>query len=134
MRVLAALYRPLYAPGLDGFEFDAPPCNDAVAPAPIALTPQSLVLLPASNYPFPAWVRVLRGLVRHAGAPVANALVGQGATERVLTDSRGAFSLPLRWVPETGIIPIDATPPAGPGASVNVTLPAALSRCLTITL
>jgi hypothetical protein len=138
-RVHAELYRPLYPPKIGGglaggVEFDAPAWSEATPPAPMTTAPRTLVLLPASSYPFPSHVRVLHGRVLRAGQGVEDVLVGYSTTERVLTDRRGAFSLPLRWPLPSAAIAIDATPPSGPGVSVNATLPGALASSLTITL
>ena len=87
-----------------GIVFDAHPYNDTTPPAqpPIYAT---LALLPAPNYPFESVYPVVRGTVQDtAGAQVAGALVTLGATERVLTDGRGSFSIPLRWVATTALI------------------------------
>lgn len=94
--VTAEFYRPFY-PTLDGgVEFDVFPYNDDQPPAQPP-QPLSLVLVPATNYPFPAHLRVLRGHVLDAaGGPVSNAEVSHNVNERVLTGEDGAYALPFR--------------------------------------
>ncbi len=116
-RIEAEFYEPLYRANVDGIEFDAFPYNDTNPPAnfpppPNLPLPQDVVLTPASSYPFPANVRVLRGRVVDVnGDVVADAIVSQGVQERVVTDERGVFALPLRWVPVNTNIFIDASHP-----------------------
>ncbi|HEY1403575.1 MAG TPA: hypothetical protein VGB05_05575 [Pyrinomonadaceae bacterium] len=100
VRIDADFYRPIYRAQFEGIEFDAFPYNDTTPPATVASMPQAELLLPSSAYPFQTHVRVLRGVVTHAGAPVADVLVSQGGLERVLTDERGTYALPLRWATE----------------------------------
>jgi len=113
-RIEADFYGPLYRAMQDGIEFDAFPYNDTNPPAnfpppPNLPLPQDVVLTPASNYPFPPHIPVLRGrTVDVNGDPVPDAVVSQGLQERVLTDRRGAFALPLRWVPPNVPVFIDA--------------------------
>jgi hypothetical protein len=132
--VAADRYRPEYLQNADGLEFDAPPWNDDIRPAPITTGPVDLFLFPATAYEFPTWVRVLRGFVQDAtGAPVANVLVHQGTVERALTDERGTFSLPLRWA-ATGqaVDAIDVR--TGRAGSHVLNLPADLRGSITITV
>lgn len=133
-RVEAGLYRPQYLEASDGVEFDAPSFDDGTPPNPITAGPQDLYLLPAPSYGFPTWVRVMRGRVEDAaGAAVANVLVQQGTVERVLTDDRGVFALPLRWA-ATGA-PIDASDArTGRTGSHALTLPTDLQSSVTITI
>jgi hypothetical protein len=136
VRISADLYVPLYQANSDGIEFDAYPYNDAT-PLPknrIVRLPQDLFLTPAPNYPFQGHIPVLRGIVIDpAKNPVPNALVTQGPIERVVTDSRGTFALPLRWAAQNVPIPIDAvdnrTHRLG---SIPVTLPGDLAMSHTI--
>jgi hypothetical protein len=100
VRIEADFYRPFYGALFEGIEFDAFPYNDTTPPATVASMPQAELLMPSSEYPFQPHIRVLRGVVTHAGAPVANVLVSQGGLERVLTDERGTYALPLRWATE----------------------------------
>ena len=110
IRLDAELYRPLYPIGTEGYEFDAFPYNDDNPPRNIALQVQDrLLLTPATNYPFPTHIPVLYGNVRDTtGLKVADVFVSDGATERVLTDERGAFAFPLRWVKKSLSFPIVA--------------------------
>jgi hypothetical protein len=133
-KVTADLYQPDYLQSVDGVEFDAPPWDDDNPPAPVTMGPQDVYLLPSTGYDFPTWVRVLRGVVEDAaGEPVPNALVRQAAVERVLTDARGAFSLPLRWATSGLVVDaIDARTARSGTHSLN--LPADLQSSLTITI
>lgn len=109
VRLEADFYRAFYRSQFDGVEFDAFPYNDTAPPATIAAMPQDELLVPSSAYPFPTHVRVLRGAVVDAAAsPVADVIVSHGGLERVLTDERGEFALPLRWASEGVPLPIDA--------------------------
>ncbi|MCP4898082.1 MAG: hypothetical protein GY906_14010 [bacterium] len=129
-------YIPSYRTTDDGVEFDAPPYNDVSPPVPATSSPIDTVLLPAVDYPFSAAISVLHGVVQDvAGDPVADVLVQEGLRERVITDTRGAFSLPLRWVNEGVPTVIDATDIRnGRIGAINVTLPAALTQNQTITV
>ena len=129
-RIEAAFYEPLYRAQFDGIEFDAFPYNDTNPPAnfpapPNLPLPQDVVLTPASAYPFPANVPVLRGrTVDVNGDTVADAIVSQGVQERVLTDRRGVFALPLRWVTSNVQVFIDATHPrTGRTGTIPITIP-----------
>ncbi len=136
VRLSGRYYIAAYRHALDGIEFDAPRHNHSNPPASPTTTPTPAVLLPAANYPFVPHIPVLRGVVHDAGGnPVADVLVEEGMRERVLTDERGAFSLPLRWVPEgapTAIVADDTR--NGRAGGINVTLPAALDQSQTITV
>jgi hypothetical protein len=134
VRISADFYVPLYQSTSDGIEFDAYPFNDANPPQVIVRLPQDAFLTPAPNYPFQGHIPVLRGIVIDpAKNPVPNALVTQGPIERVVTDSRGTFALPLRWAAQNVPIPIDAvdnrTHRLG---SIPVTLPGDLATSHTI--
>lgn len=77
VRVTAAYYRPRYRTTADGVEFDVGSYNDGVAPVPMPLMPEIVLMLPTSSYPFAGHVRVLRGRVLDPfGDPVADALIG----------------------------------------------------------
>ena len=94
--ITAEFYRPFYATPDGGVEFDVFPYNDDQPPAQ---PPQllALVLVPATNYPFPSHLRVLRGhVVDAAGAAVSSAEVSHNVNERVLTGEDGAYALPFR--------------------------------------
>ena len=109
IRLDAELYRPLYPAGTEGYEFDAFPYNDANPPQKIASEVQDVFLTPATNYPFPTHILVLRGNVRDStDLKVADVFVSDGTTERVLTDERGEFAFPLRWVKKSNSFPIVA--------------------------
>lgn len=131
VRIEATYYRPDYLMTADGIEFDVHPYDDSTPPASFPMLPQGLFLLPAPNYPYPNHVRVLRGEVRDAANdPVANAEVTESVNERVLTDARGGFALPLRWPPLSGAVPIDAVdhrPNPDRTGQIIVTLPADLA-------
>jgi hypothetical protein len=109
VRITADRYRPRYLRIIDAIEFDAWPGNDDVPPSTFATTVQSEALWPSANYPFPTHVPVLRGRVTDAtGVPVPNVVVREGLRETVLTDERGEYALPLRWVPPAVPTVIDA--------------------------
>jgi hypothetical protein len=134
-RVEADLYRPEYLQNADGIEFNAPPWDDHEPPSPMTSGSQDLYLFPEVSYDFPTWVRVLRGVVEDSatGDPVANVLVHQAAAERVLTDERGAFTLPLRWANNGD--PLDAVDiRTGHVGSHVLNLPADLQSSVTITI
>jgi hypothetical protein len=104
LKVDAEFYRPLYREQADGVTFEAAPHNDEVQPPAPSRT--DLFLLPSVTYPYSAHIRTLRGIVQdQSGAPVEDGLVSTQAQiglrtrlDRTLTDGRGAFALPLRWV------------------------------------
>ncbi len=134
-RIEAEFYEPLYRLLLDGIEFDAFPYNDTNPPAnfpppPNLPLPFDVVLTPASNYPFQPHIHVLRGrAVDVNGDAVADAVVSQGIQEQVLTNQRGVFALPLRWVPLNVAVPIDATHPrTGGTGGILVTIPQDLGQ------
>ena len=136
----ADLYLPLYtATPLpvgtpDGLEFDAPPFDDVTPPAQPAVFVE-VALLPAPNYPFESHYPVIHGIVEDlAGVRVPHALVTRGGQERVLTDARGTFSLPLRWA--QGPTTIDATDDAARTGSISVDVndPNQRDRNQTITI
>ncbi|MEZ6134627.1 MAG: carboxypeptidase-like regulatory domain-containing protein [Pirellulaceae bacterium] len=122
-------YRPEYLRAIDGLEFSVHPYDDANPPAVIPMHPQNALLLPAANYPFPSHVRVLRGVVQDTmSAPVAHVEVSEGTSERVLTDARGTFSLPLRWPAFNAAITVDAVDHrTGRSDTLNINLPGDLS-------
>lgn len=136
VRLEARFYRAGYRAADDGIEFDVAPYDDATPPVPVVSTAVTTALLPAAAYPFAPHLPVLRGVVVDAAAqPVADVLVQEGMRERVLSDERGAFSLPLRWVAAGVSTTIDATDQrTGRTGSINVTLPGALAASQTITV
>ncbi len=135
-RIDASFYQPDYLLNVDGLEFDVHPYDDDTPPAVAADLPVNLFLMPASNYPFPAHIRVLRGrVVATNGAPVANVEVTESARERVLTDARGSFALPLRWPGVDAVVQVDALDHrSGRSAQVAVTLPAGLAVGHVVTI
>jgi hypothetical protein len=136
VRLDATFYRPDYLVNLEGIQFDAHPYDDDTPPAVIVGLPQSVFLMPAANYPFPGHVRVLRGQVLDVnGDPVASVEVTESAQERVLSDERGAFSLPLRWPALTAVVQIDALDHrSGRSGQLNANLPADLAVGHVITI
>ncbi len=109
IRLNAEFYRPLYPAGTEGYEFEVFPFNHANPPQKIVEHIQNAFLTPTANYPFPTHIYVLHGDVRDAtGIKVVDALVTEGTKERVLTDERGVFGLPLRWVQKNSPIHITA--------------------------
>jgi hypothetical protein len=129
VRIAAEAYRPAYGVNADGLEYDVPTYNDVTPPAFVPVMPESVFLLPASPYSFPGFVRVLRGTVATSGTgePVADARVSTGV-ERVLSDERGAFSLPLRWQASDALITVLAEHPrTGMSGSVSLQLPDVLA-------
>jgi hypothetical protein len=124
--ISAEFYRPFYPGPMDGVEFDAPPFNDDNPPAqPPSL--RDVLLVPATNYPFAPHLRVLRGQVRNAAGPTVNAEVSRGNTERVLTDEKGSYALPLRLTPNNTAVAIDAIDhTTGENGQISITLPADL--------
>lgn len=136
VRITAELYIPHYQSAVDGIEFDAPSYNDAnpLQDPQIEHLPQDLFLTPAPNYPFQGHIPVLRGIVIDpTNKPVSNVLVSQSNTERVVTDSRGIFALPLRWVPPNKPTPIDAlNNRTGQTGTKSATLPGDLAKNFTI--
>lgn len=133
-RLVAQRYRPAYLETADGVEFDAPPWDDDNDPNPVTRGSTDLYLLPAPTYDFATWVRVLRGFVQDAqGAPVANVKVHLSNTERVLSDERGVFALPLRWATNGQLI--DAVDSRGGRSGQRALgLPADLQASVTITI
>jgi hypothetical protein len=129
VRLAAEYYIPYYLTNADGIQFHAYPYNDDNPPSVIAKLPVDTLLLPGPSYPFAAHVPVLRGeVVDAAGNPIPNAYVTQSNTERTLTDSRGTFALPLRWVQANTPVPIDATDQrTGRSGSISIQIPAALT-------
>jgi hypothetical protein len=134
VRISADLYVPLYRRNSDGIEFDAHPYDNTHPPSVIVRFAEDTFLTPAPNYPFPDHFPVLRGVVVDShGTPVPYAMVTQGLSERVLSDIRGIFALPLRWVDKIVPIPIDAVDDrTGRLGSIDVQLPDALGGSQTI--
>lgn len=137
VRIESEHYIPLYRATVDGIEFDVHPHNDTNPPAALTTAAFDLALGPAASYPYPGHVPVVRGVVvdSASGEPMADAEVTEGARERVVTDKRGSFALPMRWVAPGVPTPIDAvhhrSTPNLTGSLV-VTLPAALAASQTV--
>jgi hypothetical protein len=128
-------YVPLYRRNADGIALDAYPYNDTYPPAVVKKIPDDTILTPAPNYPFQGHIHILRGVVLDtAGKPVPDAIVTQGLKERVLTDSRGTFSLPLRWIKPNVDFVVDAANERNgqTGTTPNLRLPAALTTIVKI--
>lgn len=123
-------YRAAYLRNSDGLEFDIHPYDDATPPAVIPTHPQTELLLPSASYGYPSHVRVVKGLVHDmAGEPVANVEVKLGGSERVLTDERGAFALPLRWPAVNAALSLDAVDHrTGHSATISIQLPGDLAQ------
>lgn len=140
VRIEAEVYLPLYRAMQDAVEFDAFPYNDTNPPqnfAQIRTTqPQDLILTPLPHYQFPGHIPLLRGEVRDAaGAAVPDVMVTEGTRERVVTDSRGTFALPLRWVAANTQTTIDATDQrTGRTGSITIQFPQDLRTSQTITI
>jgi hypothetical protein len=136
VRLTADLYIPYYLANSAGIQFTAYPYDDSTPPAVVVSLATDTLLLPAPNYPFPSHIPVLRGVVVDAnGKAVQNVYVTQGAAERALTDSRGTFALPLRWVQPNAQVAIDATDQyTGRTGTISAQLPGALNSNQTITI
>ena len=135
VRIKPEFYIPFYRMTDDAIERDAYPYNDTNPPAQVKHVPDDVVLTPAPNYPFEKHIPVLHGLVTDAAnSPVAFVHVKQGAKERVLTDERGTFSLPLRWIKPGDNFQVDAINERNGqhGTSPNLKLPDALKNVLKI--
>ncbi len=128
LRVTAAHYRPRYQLNSDGLEFEIATYNDAIPPAVSPLMPEIVLMLPTASYPFGGHIRVLRGRVIDAGnLPVSNASVEADGVERVISDDKGSFTLPLRWQKKTATVAIQVDHPrSGTGAAASFNLPGAL--------
>jgi hypothetical protein len=129
-------YRPEYLRTIDALEFDIHPYDDSQPPVVLPNQAQAVLLLPSANYPHAAFVRTVRGRTLDVnGDPIANVEVTQGAAERVLSDERGVFALPLRWVALSGNVVIDAIDHrTGRNDQIMLTLPQDLLQGQTFTL
>jgi hypothetical protein len=136
LRIVAALYRPLYAATDDGILFDVPTYNDAVPPAVAPLVPETVLMLPGPAYPFARHIRVLRGRILSAGGdPVADAVIDADGVERAMSGPNGGFSLPLRWQAAGAVVNVQVDHPrTGTSATVNFTLPGDLGNNQDITV
>lgn len=129
------VYRPAYRFSLDGLEFDVSPWNDTQPPAILPDRPEAVFLWPGTNYPFARAIAVLRGrTIDSGGAPLADARIATG-TDRVLSDERGAFSLPVRLTaPATSIMVVAEHARTGVSASATMPLPAGLASAIELQL
>lgn len=136
VRISASHYRPEYRTIVDGLEFDVATYNDTVPPAVLPLMPEIVLMLPSSSYPFGGHIRVLRGRILDSlGDPVADALIEADGVERVVSDDRGGFCLPLRWQATAAIVAVTVDHPrSGRNAAINFILPADLSGNHDITV
>lgn len=136
VRLSADFYIPYYLANQEAIPFDAYPYNDENPPAVITRLALDTLLLPAPNYPFENHIPVLRGVVVDAaGNPVRNAYVTQSNKERTLTDPRGSFALPLRWIQANTPTEVDAADQrTGRTGSISIQLPAALNASQKISI
>jgi hypothetical protein len=102
-------YRPNYLASADALEFDVYPADHATPPVVAPLAPMLVTLHPSASYPYRSDLRLVRGVTLDvADNPIANVEVSFGSSERVLSDERGAFCLPIRWAATVGTIVLDA--------------------------
>jgi hypothetical protein len=136
VRLVADYYIPYYQGSQDGITFTADPYSDTQPPANAVVISTDTALLPATNYPFATYIPVLRGVVVDAANnPVPNAFVTQGNLERVLTDSRGTYALPLRWLAPNTQVPVDANDQrTGRTGQIQIQLPGSLGKSQTISI
>lgn len=136
VRIKSKYYYPFYRLNSDGIEFDVFPYNHSHPPQNIPSIPRTEVLLPAPNYPYSSHLRVLRGFVEDStGNRILDTLVTEGNRERVITDGRGEFVLPLRWPNKVGPIVIDAVnQKTGETGQISVSLPNDLGKGHKITI
>ncbi|MCI0432645.1 MAG: carboxypeptidase-like regulatory domain-containing protein [Gemmatimonadetes bacterium] len=136
VQLASEFYRPEYLRTLDALEFDIHPYDDDQPPAVVPNVPQTVLLLPSAVYPHAAFVRTVRGqTLDTSGDPIVNVEVTAGTSERVLSDERGVFSLPLRWAPLSGNVVIDAIDHrTGRTDQINLALPQDLLQGQTFTL
>lgn len=136
VQIESPFYRPEYLRNADALEFDVHPYDDANPPAVVPGLPQTVLMLPSASYPFAGFVRTIRGRTLDAlGDPIANVEVTTGSAERVLSDARGVFALPLRWAPLGVNVVIDAIDHrTGRADQLNLVLPQDLLQGQTFTL
>lgn len=130
VRLVSHAYLPEYLRNDDALYFTVSPYDHITPPAVVPTAPQTALLLPSSNYPFPGHVRVVRGLTANfaTGDPIAYVEVTEGVRERVLSDERGVYALPLRWPALAGPVTIDAVDHrTGRTDSLALNLPADLA-------
>jgi hypothetical protein len=134
VRLECEFYQPEYLAVSDGFEFDVIPFSDESLPALQPGSLRNINLLPASNYPHSNLIPVLRGVVENTnGIKLKNVLVFHSLLERVITDERGEFGLPLRIGVTAGPVTIDAAEQrTGRTGSITITFPKDLALGVTI--
>ena len=122
-----AHYRAAYGFSLDGLVFTVAPWSLAQPPASAPLQPETVFLYPGAAYPFASNIAVLRGrTVTLGGDPLADSLVASG-TDRVLSDPRGAFALPIRLTAAVTTISVTADHArTGTSNAVTIAVPAGL--------
>lgn len=128
----------LYVPGFretQDFElFSLQPYDGQSVPAPVAQAPLRVLLYPSAAYPFEHRIPVLRGsVVSEDGKPVRDARLSHGQDERSLTDAKGQFALPLRFV-RPGPAVVRVRDRQGHTATESITVPLSLSTAVTIKL
>ncbi|MCP3143400.1 carboxypeptidase-like regulatory domain-containing protein [Pyxidicoccus xibeiensis] len=127
------LYVPAFRESRDDEPLQIQPYDDRGPPPPPA-APLRLLLYPSVAYPFEPRIPVLRGTVEDAQhRPVRDALLGHGPRERVLTDAKGAFALPLRQA-SPGTASIHVSDRQGRADIATITLPQSLTSAVTFTL
>lgn len=132
--IAAQYYRPFYPPPQTAIAFDIHPYDDA-DPPPVPSSLRDVALVPATNYPFQTHLRVLRGQVRNAAGPVADAEVSRSNTERVLSDEQGFYALPLRFTADNTPVAIDAIDNTHTqNGQIVIMLPADLGQNKVITI
>ena len=137
VRLSAKEFLPEYLMNDNALYFAVRPYDHTTPPAVIPPLPQTVMLLPTANYPYPGHVRVVRGVTTNLGTTndVPYVEVTEGMRERVLSDSRGIFALPLRWPTFSGGVTIDAVDHrTGLTDSLALTLPADLHSSHTFQL
>jgi hypothetical protein len=129
-RLYSDFYRPDYLINADGIPFVVHPYDDENPPANSPAIPQTVMLMPANGYAYPGHVRLVHGVVLdNANQPVANAEISEGVRERVLSDERGVFTLPLRWPAINAAVVLDAVDHrTGRTDQININLPGDLSQ------
>jgi len=135
VRLKPEFYIPFYRASADGIEIDAFPYNDTKPPATIKKLPDDTLLTPAPNYPFQPHIPILHGVVVDAvGDKVPDAFVNRALVDRVITDWRGTFSLPLPRTKRNVNFVVDAANQRNGqmGVTGNLQLPGALSTVVKI--
>lgn len=136
VKLKANLYKPIYEAKFDAIEFNVHPYNDRHPPGTVQTNAHETLLLPRTSYPFPTHMRVLHGRVIDAGGrPMSNVTVREGQRERVLTETNGSFSLPIRQPAKNAVVAIQAIDQRTNRQTLKqVQLPDALATNLDITI